>query len=292
MVMAEFPAIPFWTDAYIGDTMHLTTLQHGAYLLLLVAAWRSPDCSLPDDDVMLARITRMDKRTWKANRDTILAFWSRGSDAKLFQKRLKDERKYVEDKRNKNASAGKASALKRLNRGSTPVQQTANINPTPTPTPTPIKEEGVPKGTPRASEVQAAFDAYNSIAKEIGLPVAQALTDRRRSQINARLKEVGGIEGWNAALGKLRASSFCQGGSNNGWKADLDFMLQQKSLTKLMEGSYDDRQSTAPRPATLQDGFAKVRAVIAEIAEREAGGVGEDREEDALRISRLRQGPA
>lgn len=134
--MAEYPALPLFTDAYLADTRHLTTAQHGAYMLMLMTAWRAPDCSLPDDDVFLARICGMDKRTWASNKIVLLAFWQRTSDAKLFQKRLKDERNYVEGKRNKNVAAGNASALKRKNRHSTGVTtkpQPKTNQPTPTP---------------------------------------------------------------------------------------------------------------------------------------------------------------
>ena len=120
--MAEFPALPLFTDAYMADTRHLTTVQHGAYLLLLMTAWRMPDCRLPDDDRLLARWAGMDYRNWIKTRPFIIEqFWQKTDDGKLQQNRLLDERKFADTVRRKNSAAGKASALKRLNRGSTSV---------------------------------------------------------------------------------------------------------------------------------------------------------------------------
>lgn len=149
--MAEFPALPLFTDAYLGDTRHLTAAQHGAYLLLLMMAWRQPDCAIPNDDKILSRWSSMDLRSWKSNREIILSFWRLGEDQKWRQHRLLDERKHVEHVRSINAAAGKSSALKRLNRGSTtvPTEVQRTVNPLPIPIPnkeiTPI---GVTKKTP------------------------------------------------------------------------------------------------------------------------------------------------
>lgn len=141
--MAQFPALPLFTDAYMADTRHLTAAQHGAYLLLLMTAWRMPDCKLPDDDKFLARCVAMDLRSWKANRDIVMSFWKRDSEHKWYQARLLDERKYVEDKRNKNAKNAKARWLN--NKDSSNANALPNRcqidAPTPTPTPTPIKKE-------------------------------------------------------------------------------------------------------------------------------------------------------
>jgi len=129
--MAEYAALPLFTDAYMADTRHLTAAQHGAYLLLLMTAWRMPDCKLPDDDQFLSRCASMDLRTWKANRHAVMSFWRLDDEKKWSQQRLLDERKYVGDMRSKNSVAGKASALKRLNRGSTTVatEPQPNSNP-------------------------------------------------------------------------------------------------------------------------------------------------------------------
>ena len=53
--MAEFAALPLWTDAYLADTLDLTAEQHGCYLILLMLAWRRPDCSIPNDMTWLKR---------------------------------------------------------------------------------------------------------------------------------------------------------------------------------------------------------------------------------------------
>lgn len=73
--MAAFPAMPFYTDAYLADTRHLTTEEHGAYLLLLMCAWRTRDCKLADDDKSLARITGLSPTRWRRMRPVLEQFF-------------------------------------------------------------------------------------------------------------------------------------------------------------------------------------------------------------------------
>lgn len=94
-------------------------------------------------------------------------------------------------------------------------------------------------------EIAEAVDAWNAVAAEHGLPRVQKLTAARRSRLRARLRDSGGMEGWRAALDRLAKSSLCLGQNSRGWRADFDFLLQEKSFTKLMEGSYDDRSGRA-----------------------------------------------
>ena len=147
--MAEFPALPLWTDAYLADTMHLTCMESGAYLHLLIAAWRSPGCNLPDDDKLLPRFAKCTPAQWRKVKDVVSQFWAIENDF-WTQKRLSKERNYVNSKRNQQSLAGKASALKRQQTTPTdvdlPLQRTANEQgngtatpiPTPIPTPTPL----------------------------------------------------------------------------------------------------------------------------------------------------------
>lgn len=117
--MAEFPALPLWTDAYLGDTTHLTTIEHGAYLLLLMTAWRTRDCALPDDDKLLARYARCGSTQWKRLRP-ILAPFFRIENGSWVQARLSDERNAVqrfrENQSEKGKKGGQAKSLKYSNR--------------------------------------------------------------------------------------------------------------------------------------------------------------------------------
>lgn len=88
-------------------------------------------------------------------------------------------------------------------------------------------------------ECEAALEAYNEVAEQVGWPKAQKLTKQRRSSIRQRLRDAGGLEGWQDALAKAKAIPWLSGQNDRGWKANLDFFLQAKSFTKLMEGAYD-----------------------------------------------------
>lgn len=60
--MKETPKIwfRFYVGDYIADTMHLTTTEHGAYLLILCHQWRQGH--IPEGD--LPRVARMDADAW------------------------------------------------------------------------------------------------------------------------------------------------------------------------------------------------------------------------------------
>lgn len=110
--MAAFPCLPLWTDAYLADTQHLTTEEHGAYLLLLIQAWRTPTCALPDDDDMLARHAKLSKTRWKVVKPIVMALWKHDRKRKIWvQKRLRNEREKAAVKKGK----ARESALNRWN---------------------------------------------------------------------------------------------------------------------------------------------------------------------------------
>jgi uncharacterized protein YdaU (DUF1376 family) len=107
--VADFPSLPLWTDAYLADTLDLTDSEHGLYLLMLIIAWRRPDCALPDDMDALKRVLGGCCRGLHGNHfnrtvpGLLKRFFELGEDGKWHQKRLEKERDFLR-KRSRNAS--------------------------------------------------------------------------------------------------------------------------------------------------------------------------------------------
>lgn len=121
-----------------------------------------------------------------------------------------------------------------------------------------------PKG-PTKADALAAFGAYNETALRCGLPQAAKLTPDRERKIIARLKDYG-LDGWHRALGNIEKSAFLTGGTDHGFRADLDFVCQAKSFGKLHDGGYGNgRHRTAPRQPV------DVEEIDYEALRREAG---------------------
>lgn len=249
--MADFPALPLWTDALLGDTLHLSAEEFGAYLLLLIVSWRTPTCTLPDDDDDLARYCRVSKRRWQQRlRPRLEPFFTINAQT-WKQKRLLAERDFVARNAAQKSKAGTASALKRKETASTAVteplqrlgQRKANRTATPTPTPTPISKNPESNDSGVISlngEIPKLMqDAWNSFADTLGLPQCQKMTKARASAARARWKDAGGAEGIQAAFDKIRRLRWMHGENKRGWRANFDFLLQESSFTKLMEGAYD-----------------------------------------------------
>lgn len=145
--MADFPSLPLWTDAYLADTRHLTLAEHGAYLLLLIEAWRRPRCTLPDNDELLARLTCQTIDAWQAMKPAVMSFWKLDMrSTEWTQKRLVAERKYLDGQRVLQSERATKGWKTRKNQyaGSMPddcpIDATSG-NALSTPTPTPIKKE-------------------------------------------------------------------------------------------------------------------------------------------------------
>jgi uncharacterized protein YdaU (DUF1376 family) len=99
---------------YLRDTRHLTAEQHGAYLLLLMAAWNAGG-KLPNDPRKLARLAACTPSRWAKIADDLMEFFEVDGDH-ITNRRLSLELKKASEKSIKRAEAGtrggQATALK------------------------------------------------------------------------------------------------------------------------------------------------------------------------------------
>jgi uncharacterized protein YdaU (DUF1376 family) len=103
------PFMQLYIADYLGDTQHLTTEQHGAYLLLLMAMWRAGG-RLPSDPKRLCRIAGVTPSRWaKMSADVMELFTA--EDGTITQKRLLAEHQKAIHKSQLRKSIGRAGGL-------------------------------------------------------------------------------------------------------------------------------------------------------------------------------------
>jgi uncharacterized protein YdaU (DUF1376 family) len=102
--------MPLYIGDYLADTMHLSTEQHGAYLLLLFHLWRRG--LLHDDDVVLAKITGLTKSAWSSARPVLAEFFEI-HEGRWHHGRVERERIRVSAKQLSNSKQAKLAAASR-----------------------------------------------------------------------------------------------------------------------------------------------------------------------------------
>lgn len=133
--------MPLDIGAYLGDTMRLTTEQHGAYLLILMNYWRHGPP--PDDDEELAAIAKLPLQLWRKHRVKIEGFF-RIQNGHWHQKRADEELAKAREITGNRSEAGKAGARGRWGDEPRPRSGKRNANAN-------VKRNGKPDGNGMAN---------------------------------------------------------------------------------------------------------------------------------------------
>lgn len=168
--------MPLYVGDYLGDTVHLSCMEHGAYLLLLMCMWRAGG-ELPDDDVKLAKYCRTRLDQWRKLRPVLEDFFQ-VSGGVWTHTRVRGELKAAFEKRTRlseiGARGGEVTAQK--NKGFPAAKAAPQVRqPEPEPESKPYKKETLPSvESARASPFEAFWEAYGH--KKARADAAKAFT--------------------------------------------------------------------------------------------------------------------
>jgi uncharacterized protein YdaU (DUF1376 family) len=101
--------MPLYIKDYLADTTHLRTVEHGAYLLLIMHYWVHG--GLPDDDAQLCTITKMHPREWSKARSVLQPLF----DVGWRHKRIDDELAKARERYERRAAAGRTGGRPKSN---------------------------------------------------------------------------------------------------------------------------------------------------------------------------------
>lgn len=103
--------MPLYVADYLADSGHLTTTEHGAYLLLIMHYWRMG--SLPIHDGQLARIAKCSIKEWKKLAPTLQSYFHSGWCHKRIDAEIENARLKYESRRKAGVIGNNAKAMRK-----------------------------------------------------------------------------------------------------------------------------------------------------------------------------------
>jgi uncharacterized protein YdaU (DUF1376 family) len=292
--MAEFPALPLWTDAYIGDCSHLTDAEHGVYLQILILLWRAPKQRIPNDPEWLARKFRRSIEECQKTVMPVVKEFCQTDGNWITQKRISKEFAYVSAKSKKQADRAKSrwNKDKGESRGNAARHQSGNApTPTPTPTPTPREDRGSPPSPP-ATVVELRPPEPRGVAALKVEAVERKVKAGRLLEFRQAYPKREGSQSWPAAEKKyiaLVASGVSESDMIEGARRYAEHLKAtgsygsryvKQALTWLNQGGWNDEYLTGTgrrQQSDLMDALdARVREAKARRGDYPPGEGGDD----------------
>lgn len=249
--------MPLYVADYLADTSRLTTEQHGAYMLIIMDYWRNG--APPDDDAVLASITKMAIPQWKKAAGSIRAFFAK-VDGKLVHKRVEAERQKASGISTKRTDAAHKGAAKRWGKdmpngmpnGMLEAMQSGWQNDAPSPytntlpngnggsePSSDLDEQGLADACPHQKIIALYHQSLpNGIRVREWTPArAQSLRSRWRSK-----PERQNLDWWGRFFGYVAKSPFLTGDvqsqGRRPFELSLDWLCKSENFAKVIEGKY------------------------------------------------------
>lgn len=234
---------------HIGDyesaTVHLSWEEDLAYTRLLRVYYRD-EKPIPAELSEACRLVRAKSAKERSAVETVLKeFFVLTDDGWRNKRADKDIGKYKSKSHKAKWSANarwtqcerNANALETHCDGNANAMLTVNRKPR-TVNQEPYTDIDQPSAGDEPPKLPDVVIAWNSIP---GVIHVREMTKARKKHLAARMNDPVWETQWASGIERVKASAFCRGSSESGWKADFDWFIKPDSLTKILEGKYDDR---------------------------------------------------
>lgn len=251
--------MPLYIGDYLADTMHLTTEQHGAYLLLIMAYWKNGG-PLTGNDSALASICRLSGDAWSNARAMLEPFFVIDPASGSWRhERIEKEMANATESKERRVSKAKAAAEARWNKDAASNASSmpqAMLKECPSPSPSHSKEE-VPNGTcdqraesPEKVERIPYQEILTAFQEKLpGLPQPRDLSDARKKHIRSiwsRKPSHGSVDFFARYFEYVSESDFLMGRTRQPWTACcFDWLIKPANFLKVIEGNYHGGQENA-----------------------------------------------
>lgn len=261
--MAALPYMQLYVADYLADTQHLTTEEHGAYLLLLFSYWQTGKALRHD---RLAPVARLSNERWADVKESLREFFFEDGN-QWIHFRVEADLEAVNSKSIKASGAGKASARARAaskheasQPNSTNVERTIERTLNHTDTEAETDKEKNPcdqqAESPdllgddqkvKAAQVHIPYDQIlAAFAKRLpSFPQPRKLDPDRRQAVKAiwtKEEDYGTVDFFDRYFGYVAKSDFLMG--ETGWKScNFDWIFKPKNFRKIIEGTYHKDES-------------------------------------------------
>jgi len=281
--MAALPYMQLYVADYLADTMHLTTEEHGAYLLLIMNYWQT---GKPIPKNRLQKIARLPNDRWTTVEDSLNEFFT-DTGTEWVHHRIERDLEAVKDAQEQRVRAGRASAEARKrskqdqnkrkgNGRSTGVEDSlereGNENSTnkDTDTDTDTDTEGNnsrpashPDQPAKASgHGEAVQEVFSYWCQVMGKNSLTKLTKDRKAKIEARLKEGYNVDHIKQAIDGCASSPHHMGQNDAGTVYDdLTLICRTGSKLEWFAKSVGSKQPvTKGGPETMDQFMERNRA--------------------------------
>lgn len=219
--MAEFPALPLFTDSLIADCNHLTDAEMGLYLRILMLIWRNPGCRIPNDLIWISRKLSRPKELF----EPLLKEFCNSDGNFITQKRLSKEFSYIKTL----SKRGSDNAKSRWNKEKDICKTDAGLHTSsnaPIPIPIPIKEKIYKKEISGFEDFYKIFPSQRKGNREkVEAAYRQALTRTAPEEIMTGLKSYLDSDEVNNGYAKGAAAWL----NDDRWK--INYTIKPSALT-------------------------------------------------------------